>query len=119
MRIATILYSEGLEPLTVINVTERERAMLEDGYSIQRRQIVESRVSTISVDPASTTPDLAYEIRPLKFKLPPKPGAGSRVDLFSLFTTVNAANWLIAADSAPAFLPHQIQYLKSRFGIDV
>ena len=117
--IKTILYNENLIPLTVIGISERERTMLEDGYSVQRRTIMEAMVGTPSDDIASTSPSLAYEIRPLKFKLPPIPGAKWRVDLFSLFTTVNKTSWLIAKDSPPKFLPHQSAYLREKFGIDV
>lgn len=106
----TILFSEDLEALTIIDISELERTMLEDGYSIKRRHIGQAPVVILSDDPASTAPNLDYYVRPLKFKLPSK---------IRLFAAIDEQNWLKAKESVPEFLPHQVQYLKYKYGINV
>lgn len=115
----TILFSEDLEALTIIDISELERTMLEDGYFIKRRHIGQAPVVILSDDPASTTLSLDYEIRPLRFKLPAKTGVGSNADLVRLVAAIDEQNWLKAKESVPEFLPHQVQYLKYKYGIDV
>ena len=106
------LYSEKLIPLTIIDVPEKSLAMLGDGYAIRQKAILlEESTRAKFNDEASTSLILDYDIQALRFKLPLKP--------VQLLITIDAPNWIKAQKSVPSFLPHQSEYLKSRFGIDV